>query len=59
LQRLAKLPNLKSLYITETNITPEAVSAFRKDHPNTFVSWAKRPAPRGQPLTNEKPVIEE
>ena len=59
LQRLAKLPNLKSLYITETSITPEAVSAFRKDHPNTFVSWAKRPAPRGQPLTNEKPVIEE
>jgi hypothetical protein len=59
LQRLAKLPNLKTLYVTETNITADAVAAFRKQHPNTFVSWAKRPAPRGLPLTNEKPVIEE
>ena len=59
LQRLAKLPNLKALYLTETNVTPEAVDAFRKQHPDTFVSWAKRPAPRGAPLTGEKPVIEE
>ena len=59
LQRLAKLPNLKALYLTETNVTPEAVAAFRKQHPDTFVSWAKRPAPRGAPLTGEKPVIEE
>jgi hypothetical protein len=45
--------------VTETDVTPEAVAAFKKQHPNTFVSWAKRPAPRGAPLTNEKPVIEE
>ena len=59
LQRLAKLPNLKTLYVTETNVTPEAVAAFRKQHPDTFISWAKRPAARGAPLTGEKPVIEE
>jgi len=59
LERLAKLPNLKALYLTETQVSPAAVAAFRKQHPNTFVSWAKRPAPRGAPLTNEKPVIEE
>ena len=59
LHRLGKLPNLKTLYVTETNVTPEAVATFQKQHPNTFVSWAKRPAPRGAPLTNEKPVIEE
>ena len=59
LQQLAKLPNLKQLYLTETAVTPEAVEAFRKQHPKTFVSWAKRPAPRGAPLTGSKPVIEE
>jgi hypothetical protein len=59
LQRLGKLPNLKALYLTETNVTPEAVAAFRTQHPNTFLSWAKRPAPRGAPLTGEKPDIEE
>ena len=59
LQRLAKLPNLKYLYVTETRITPEAVNAFRQQHPGTFVSWARRPTSRGAPLTAEKPVIEE
>jgi Leucine-rich repeat (LRR) protein len=59
LQRLAKLPNLTRLYLTETRVTPDAVDAFRKARPNTFVSWARRPAPRGAPLTAEKPVIEE
>ena len=59
LQQLAKLPNLKQLYITETLVTVDGVEAFRKQHSNTFVSWAKRPAPRGAPLTNEKPVVEE
>ena len=58
-QRLAKLPNLKQLYLTETQVTPEAVEAFRKQKAGTFVSWAKRPAPRGAPLSNEKPVVEE
>jgi hypothetical protein len=59
LQHLAKLPNLKQLYLTETEVTPEAAESFKKQHPKTFVSWAKRPAPRGAPLTNEKPVVEE
>jgi hypothetical protein len=59
LRRLARLPNLKYLYVTETPITPEAVEAFRNAHPGTFVSWARRPEPRGAPLTTEKPVIEE
>jgi hypothetical protein len=55
LQRLAKLPNLKTLYLTETSVTPEAVAAFRQQRPGTFVSWAKRPAPRG-PLTGETSI---
>jgi hypothetical protein len=59
LQQLAKLPNLKYLYLTETQVTPAAVEAFRKKNPKTFVSWAKRPTPRGAPLTGEKPVVEE
>ncbi|RPI55460.1 MAG: hypothetical protein EHM55_07795 [Acidobacteria bacterium] len=59
LKRLSKLPNLKQLYLTETRVTPEAVETFRKERPSTFVSWAKRPEPRGAPLTAEKPVIEE
>ncbi len=56
LQRLGKLSKLKTLYLTETDVTPEAVAMFQKQHPGTFVSWAKRPAPRGAPLTGEKPV---
>jgi Leucine-rich repeat (LRR) protein len=59
LQQLGKLPNLKTLYLTETKVTPEAVAAFRTAHPKTFVSWAKRPAPRGAPLQGAKEVEEE
>ena len=59
LRKLEKLPNLKYLYVTETRITPEAVNTFRQQHPGTFVSWARRPEPRGASLTAEKPVIEE
>lgn len=59
LRRLATLPTLKYLYVTETRITQEAVDAFRNEHPGTFISWARRPEPRGAPLTAEKPVIEE
>jgi hypothetical protein len=59
LERLAKLPHLKTLYVTETRVTQEAADAFRKQHPGTFVSWARRPEPRGAPLTAEKPVVEE
>jgi Leucine-rich repeat (LRR) protein len=59
LQRLAQLPNLKQLYLTETEVSPEAVAAFRKENPGTFVSWARRPEPRGAPLYGEKPAAEE
>jgi Leucine-rich repeat (LRR) protein len=59
LQQLAKLPNLKNLYLTDTKVTPEAVAAFRVSNPKTFVSWAKRPAPRGAPLQGAKEVVEE
>jgi len=59
LPQLAKLPNLKQLYLTDTQVTLEGVEAFRKQNANTFVSWAKRPAPRGAPLAGEKPVVEE
>jgi Leucine-rich repeat (LRR) protein len=44
---LAKLPQLKFLYLTETKVTPEAVEQFRKEKAAAFVSWARRPAPRG------------
>jgi hypothetical protein len=59
LAHLAKLQNLRQLYLTETQVTADAADAFKKEHPATFVSWAKRPAPRGAPLSNEKPVVEE
>ncbi len=59
LRRLAQLPNLKQLYLTETKVTPEAVQAFRKENPDTFVSWALRPAPRGAPLYGTKAAAEE
>jgi hypothetical protein len=59
LKTLGKLPNLKNLYLTETKVTPDAVAAFKAAHPKTFVSWAKRPAPRGAPLQGAKEVEEE
>jgi internalin A len=46
LGRLARLPNLRRLYVSETNITAEAISAFRTEHPAIMVSWGIRPAPR-------------
>jgi internalin A len=54
LQVLAKLPNLKALYLTETKVTPQAVDAFQKANPKTFVSWARRLQPRGAPLQGLK-----
>jgi internalin A len=54
LQALAKLPNLKSLYLTETKVTPQAVDAFQKANSKVFVSWARRPRPRGAPLQGMK-----
>ena len=47
LKTLASLPRLNRLYLTDTKVTPAAVQAFRKDKPSTFVSWAQRPAAKG------------
>jgi internalin A len=46
LSRLARLPNLRRLYVSETNITAEAITAFRTEHPGIMVSWGMRPQPR-------------
>ncbi len=40
---LAKLAGLRNLYLTDTNVTATAVEAFRKQRPDVFVSWARRP----------------
>jgi Leucine-rich repeat (LRR) protein len=53
LRSLAALPNLKLLYLTETKVAPEAVEAFRKEKPDCFVSWARRPPPRTAPGQQE------
>jgi Leucine-rich repeat (LRR) protein len=46
LRRLAKLSHLKRLYVGDTNVTAEAMTAFRKQHPSILVSGVTRPAPR-------------
>ena len=46
LRRLGRLSNLRRLYVSETNVTADAVTAFRSEHPATMVSWGTRPAPR-------------
>ena len=54
LQRLAALPNLKYLYLTDTKVTPHAVETFQKSNAKVFVSWAGRLRPRGAPLQGMK-----
>ena len=46
LGQLAKLSNLRRLYVSETQVTPEGLAAFRTKHPACVVSWGTRPAPR-------------
>lgn len=46
LGRLAKLSHLQRLYVSETHVTTEGLTAFRKQRPACTVSWAKRPDPR-------------
>jgi internalin A len=46
LPHLARLPNLRRVYVSDTNITSEAIAAFRAAHPGVMVSWGIRPAPR-------------
>jgi internalin A len=46
LARLTKMAHLKRLYMSETNVTPAGLSAFRKQRPASMVSAGARPAPR-------------
>ena len=46
LAQLAKLSSLRRLYVSETQVTPEGLAAFRSRHPACVVSWGTRPAPR-------------
>jgi Leucine-rich repeat (LRR) protein len=46
LRRVAQLPHLRRLYVSETTVTAPSVDAVRKQHPAIMVSWAARPAPR-------------
>jgi Leucine-rich repeat (LRR) protein len=55
LELLAQLPHLKQLYLTETKVTPEAVERFQQQKSDRFVSWARRPAPRGLEVKPEEP----
>jgi Leucine-rich repeat (LRR) protein len=48
LERLAALPGLKRLYLTDTKVTAEGAASFRKRKPECFVSWAQRPQPDQQ-----------
>jgi len=43
---------LKYLYLTDTKVTPQAVAAFRKEKPASFVSWATT-QPKGKAIHNE------
>jgi len=45
LKGLASLPDLKVVYLTETKVTAAGLDAFRRQKPESFVSWAMRPAP--------------
>jgi Leucine rich repeat/Leucine Rich repeat len=46
LARLATLSNLKRLYVSETKVTQEGLTAFQQQRPASVVSWGTRPAPR-------------
>ncbi len=46
LTALARLPNLRHLFVSETQITAGGVSAFQKQQPAVAVSWGTRPPPR-------------
>ena len=57
LKKIETLPNLKLLYLTDTKVTPEAVEAFKKEKPASFISWGRRPEaiPRPPKATKAKP----
>jgi hypothetical protein len=49
LAALAKLPNLRRLYVSDTAVTPAGLASFKQQRPATVVSWGVRPEPR-EPL---------
>jgi hypothetical protein len=53
LSRLGKLTGLTRLYVNETKVTADAISAFEKEHPDVVVSSGERP-PRRIPLSPGK-----
>ena len=52
------MPDLKLVYLTDTKVTSAGVDAFRKQKPESFVSWATRPAPipRAPKAAKTKPM---
>ena len=44
-EKLSALPQLKYLYLTDTKVTAAAAEAIRKQKPDAFISWARRPEP--------------
>ena len=46
LRRVARLPHLRRLYVSEANVTAQSVDALKKQHPEIMVPWAARSAPR-------------
>jgi hypothetical protein len=46
LVRLSTLPNLRRLYVSETQVTPQGLAAFHSKRPSCVVSSGSRPAPR-------------
>jgi internalin A len=58
LKTLAALSDLKVVYLTDTKVTGAGVDAFRKQNPESFVSWGRRPAaiPRAPKVAKPKPT---
>ena len=58
LKGLAAVADLKLVYLTDTKVTAAGVDAFRKQKPESFVSWARRPAPipRAPKAAKSKPA---
>jgi hypothetical protein len=55
LKDLAALPDLKMVYLTDTKVTAAGVDAFRRQKPEIFVAYARRPAPIPRAPKGAKP----
>jgi Leucine-rich repeat (LRR) protein len=53
LQKLSALPNLKTVYLTDTKVSQSAADAWRAQKPGRFMSWAQRPAPIPKPTKKD------